>query len=181
MKPYLLCLNLNGMTRDGERRGQKILPLGAGELDLPLLKVIAASGYRGPIGIIGHTNDDVEQRLRDNLDGLDWLLPQLDGRPAGPKPKYRTLVAAAALTPTVASAAQGQASLSPAFGNALAGGLLVKSDAQFRELPLTIELRAKLNSANGFNILVACDPKASAEHWELYTYSGSGEIGRAHV
>ena len=174
MKPYLLCLNLNGMTRDGERRGQKILPLGAGELDLPLLKVIAASGYRGPIGIIGHTNDDVEQRLRDNLDGLDWLLPQLDGRPAGPKRKYRTLVAAAALTPTVASAAQGQASLSPAFGNALAGGLLVKGDAQFRELPLTIELRAKLNSANGFNILVACDPKASAEHWELYTYSGSG-------
>ena len=89
MKPHLLCLNLDGMMRDGERRGMKIQPLGAGELDLSLLKIIAASGYRGPIGIIGHTNDDVELRLRDNLDGLDWLVPQLDGKPAGPKPAPR--------------------------------------------------------------------------------------------
>lgn len=48
MKPHLLCLNLNGMTRDGEKRGQKILPLGSGELDLALLKLIRDSGYRGP-------------------------------------------------------------------------------------------------------------------------------------
>ncbi len=26
-------------------------------------------------------------RRHDHLDGLDWLLPQLDGQPAGPKPK----------------------------------------------------------------------------------------------
>lgn len=89
MKPYLLCLNLDGMMRDGEKRGMKIQPLGQGELDLSLLKIIAASGYRGPIGIIGHTNDDVELRLRDNLEGLDWLAPQLDGKPAGPKPAAR--------------------------------------------------------------------------------------------
>lgn len=91
MTPYLLCLNLNGMNTDGDKKGQKILPLGAGEHDLSLLKIIATSKYQGPIGIIGHTNDDVEQRLQDNLDGLDWLLPQLEGKPAGPKPKYRTL------------------------------------------------------------------------------------------
>ena len=104
MKPHLLCLNLNGMTRDGEKRGQKILPLGSGELDLSLLKLIRDSGYRGAIGIIGHTNDDVEQRLRDNLDGLDWLLPQLDGKPPGPKPKYRTTTRAGDLqSPSVAS------------------------------------------------------------------------------
>jgi hypothetical protein len=90
MKPYLFCLNLNGMTTDGDRKGKKILPLGAGEHDVALLKIIRASGYRGPIGIIGHTSDDVEQRLQDNLDGLDWLLPQLDGKAAGPRPKYRT-------------------------------------------------------------------------------------------
>lgn len=89
MKPYLLCLNLDGMMRDGEKRGMKIQPIGQGELDLSLLKIIAASGYRGPIGIIGHTNDDVELRLRDNLEGLDWLVPQLDGKPAGPKPTAR--------------------------------------------------------------------------------------------
>src|SRR5207245_2407886 len=46
----------------------------------------------GPIGILGHTMDDAEDRLRDNLDGLDWLLPQLAGKPAGPRPKPRTPV-----------------------------------------------------------------------------------------
>lgn len=89
MKPYLLCLNLNGLTRDGDKRGMKIQPVGQGELDLPMLKIIAASGYRGPIGIIGHTNDDVELRLRDNLEGLEWLVPQLNGQSAGPKPTPR--------------------------------------------------------------------------------------------
>jgi hypothetical protein len=91
MKPYLLCLNLNGMTRGGDQRGEKILPLGQGELDLPLLRAIRDSGYHGPIGIIGHTEDDVELRLRDNLDGLDWLVPQLDGDPAGRRPRPRTM------------------------------------------------------------------------------------------
>lgn len=90
MLPYLLCVNLNGMTRDGDQRGQKILPLGEGEFDVPLLTQLSRSGYAGPIGIIGHTQDDVEQRLRDNLDGLHWILPQLDGKPAGPKPSLRT-------------------------------------------------------------------------------------------
>ncbi len=88
MKPYLLCLNLNGMSYP--KNGPKILPLGAGEHDVKLLKIIRDSGYRGPIGILGHTNDDVEQRLQDNLDGLDWLLPQLAGKKTGPRPKYRT-------------------------------------------------------------------------------------------
>jgi hypothetical protein len=86
MQPYLLCLNLNGMSA----KGPKILQLGAGEADVKLLNIIAASGYGGPVGIIGHTGDDVEMRLRDNLDGLDWILPQLSGKPAGPRPKYRT-------------------------------------------------------------------------------------------
>ena len=180
MLPYLHCLNLNGMTRDGEKRGQKILPLGSGELDLALLKIIRDSAYRGPIGIIGHTNDDVEQRLRDNLDGLDWLLPQLNGQPAGPKPKYRTLAAvkadAPAAQPRLAAnnVPAGQPSLAAAFGKALAGGMLVEGKAAYRELPLTVELRAKLNSKGGFNILVASDVKASAEHWELYSYANSG-------
>ena len=89
MKPYLLCLNLNGLTRDGDQRGLKIQPLGQGELDLPMLRIIAASGYRGPLGIIGHTQDDVELRLRDNLEGLNWLVPQLTGAPAGPRPVPR--------------------------------------------------------------------------------------------
>lgn len=90
MLPHLWCLNLNGMVKDGDKVGKKILPLGQGERDLALLRTIRDSGYRGPIGILGHTMDDAEERLRDNLDGLDWLLPQLDGKTPGPRPKLRT-------------------------------------------------------------------------------------------
>ncbi len=92
MKPYLKAINLNGMDPGGDRVGRKILPLGQGSRDLELLRTIRDSGYRGPIGILGHTMDDAEQRLRDNLDGLDWLVPQLDGKPPGPRPKPRTPV-----------------------------------------------------------------------------------------
>jgi sugar phosphate isomerase/epimerase len=90
MRPHLLALNLNGMVPDGEKLGKKILPLGVGTLDLKVLRDIAASGYAGPIGILGHTQDDAEARLQDNLDGLAWLRPQLAGTPAGPFPKLRT-------------------------------------------------------------------------------------------
>jgi hypothetical protein len=90
--PYLYAINLNGSDRDGERLGRKILPLGQGELDLELLRVVAASGHRGPIGILGHTEDDAELRLQDNLDGLTWLADQLTGDSAGPRPQPRTFV-----------------------------------------------------------------------------------------
>jgi len=93
MRPYLKAINLNGMDDGGDKVGRKILPLGQGERDLELLRIIRDSGYRGPIGILGHTEDDAEARLRDNLDGLDWLLRQLDGKPPGPQPKPRTPVA----------------------------------------------------------------------------------------
>jgi putative heme-binding domain-containing protein len=110
MKPYLLALNINGMDRDGDRQGRKILPLGQGTLDLDLLRVIRDSGYRGPIGILGHTMDDAEARLRDNLDGLDWLVPQLEGKAPGPRPTPRTPVPPRpAAKPTAAAPATGSA------------------------------------------------------------------------
>jgi sugar phosphate isomerase/epimerase len=77
MKPHLLALNLNGMTRDGERTGKKILPLGQGDLDLQLLRTIRDSGWRGLIGILNHTSEDAEVRLRTNLEGLDRLVAEL--------------------------------------------------------------------------------------------------------
>jgi quinoprotein glucose dehydrogenase len=105
MRPHLLCLNLNGMTRGGDKHDQKILPLGQGEMDLSLLRIIRDSGYRGPIGILNHTDHDAEARLLDNLEGLQWLLPQLDGNPAGPAQKLRTFTPAAATKPSQAAAA----------------------------------------------------------------------------
>jgi putative heme-binding domain-containing protein len=90
LRPYLLCLNLNGMTVGGDQQGDKILPLGAGDADLELLAIVRDSGYNGAIGIIGHTQDDVALRLQDNLDGLDWLWRQLADPASGPRPRYRT-------------------------------------------------------------------------------------------
>lgn len=90
MKPYLRFLNLNGMDRHGERAGRKILPLSAGEEDLVVLRTIARSGWRGPVGILNHTDEDAEGRLLDNLDGLDWLARQLPGDAPVARPKWRT-------------------------------------------------------------------------------------------
>ncbi len=91
MRPHLYALNLNGMAKGGDKVGKKILPLGQGEEDLRLLKIIRDSGYAGPIGLIGHTMDDVEERLKDNLDGLVWLVPQLAGKTPAAKPTPRTM------------------------------------------------------------------------------------------
>jgi hypothetical protein len=89
MKPRLLALNLNGMEDGGDRKGRKILPIGAGARDRELLKRIRESGWRGPVGVLGHTMDDAELRLLDNLDGLTWALGDLDGKPLNP-PAWRT-------------------------------------------------------------------------------------------
>ncbi|MDA1164501.1 MAG: TIM barrel protein [Planctomycetota bacterium] len=161
MKPYLLCLNLNGMTHDGEARGQKILPLGEGELDVSLAKTIRNSGYAGPIGIIGHTQDDVEQRLQDNLDGLDWIVPQLDGKAAGSKPTPRTWSPqSTALVPTAASIP----------------GVILQGKAEYRSPPITVEARVTLPDRSNYNIVVASDTKSSGAHWEIFSQRGSGAL-----
>ena len=91
LKPYLKCVSLNGMVPKGDQQGKKILPIGAGTEDLKLMNIIRDSGYTGPIAILGHVHEvDVEERLKDNLDGLNWLKAQLDGQPAATRPNYRT-------------------------------------------------------------------------------------------
>jgi sugar phosphate isomerase/epimerase len=72
MKPYLLCINLNGMN-DGAT--PKILELSHGQHDRLMLKTLIESGYDGPVGILDHRSElDSEIALRANLDGLDWLI-----------------------------------------------------------------------------------------------------------
>jgi sugar phosphate isomerase/epimerase len=71
MLPYLTCVNLSGVTRNGP----KILTLGEGEEDVAIIKMIKESGYSGPIGILGHVaSEDVELVLTRNLNGLKKLL-----------------------------------------------------------------------------------------------------------
>lgn len=160
VKPYLLCLNLNGMATNGDQVGKKILPLGEGEHDVRLTKIIRDSGYEGPIGIIGHTQDDVEQRLLDNLEGLEWVLPQLDGKPAAPKPKLRTY-----------DPAKNASSIG---GNV--GGTLLTGDAAYRQPPITVEARVTLPRKDVYNIIVASDAKPSGTHWEIFSMNGSGVL-----
>lgn len=154
MKPHLLCLNLNGMTTEGDKHGKKILPLGEGEHDVALLKMIRNSGYVGPIGIIGHTQDDVEQRLQDNLDGLEWIRPQLDGAPPTPKPKLRTW--------------------SLKKNSSKVSAIQFEGRPEYRNPPITVECRITLPRRDVYNILVASDIKKSGAHWELFSMVQSG-------
>jgi hypothetical protein len=95
MEPYLLCLNINGMVRDGDKHGKLIVTLAQGDHELAMLRVVAQSGWRGPIGILCHREDaDAELVLADNLEGLDWLKQELT-KPGsgGPRPKPRAVSA----------------------------------------------------------------------------------------
>lgn len=65
------------------------------------------------------------------------------------------------------------------FGKALdarQGVVATRGRTEFFRAPLTVECWARVDSRAGFNILVANNPKESSEHWELYTYAGSGEF-----
>ena len=74
MKPHLYCLTVNGMRQGGP----KILTVGQGDNDRALLDAIRQSGYAGPIAILNHREEvDAEQGLRENIDGIKGLLPQL--------------------------------------------------------------------------------------------------------
>ena len=74
MLPYLSTININGMRVNGP----KILTLGEGDRELEMLRTIVASGYEGPIGILGHTEgEDIGPVLERNLKGLEELKKQL--------------------------------------------------------------------------------------------------------
>lgn len=70
MLPYLRAINIDGMKPEGP----KIIPIGQGTHETDMLKLVIESGYDGPIGILGHVDDeDVEVVLARNLAGLRAL------------------------------------------------------------------------------------------------------------
>lgn len=84
LAPYLLCLNLNGMADASAVQGMtnKILPIGSGQHEAAMVRVVRESGYRGPIGILDHRSElDAELSLRQNLEGLAGLLKELPPQP----------------------------------------------------------------------------------------------------
>ncbi|MCK4921750.1 MAG: hypothetical protein KAS71_11945 [Bacteroidales bacterium] len=79
MKPFLLCLNLNGMADpelvNEETHENMILPLGTGKNEAEMIRIVIESGYDGPVGIIGHIEtQDVALSLTNNLNGLKKIL-----------------------------------------------------------------------------------------------------------
>jgi sugar phosphate isomerase/epimerase len=77
MKPHLLTLNLNGMVKDGDKEGKKILPIGDGDKEREMIEVALASGWKGPVGILCHLDQDAEVILKGNLDGLEKVRARL--------------------------------------------------------------------------------------------------------
>ena len=74
MNPYLLAVNLNGMNAEGP----KLLPIGQGREEARMIRQLQASDYRGPIGILGHVEDeDVKLVLERNMEGLDQIVSDL--------------------------------------------------------------------------------------------------------
>lgn len=70
IKNYLRAVNINGMKLN---RG-KIIPVGKGDRELNMIKLLIKHEYKGPIGIIGHTeNADVKEILTENLKGVNKI------------------------------------------------------------------------------------------------------------
>lgn len=68
--PHLLCVNLNGMEKDGE----KILPIGMGDYERDMIRELQRLNYTGPWGILGHVRGgDAKEVLEKNLAGLHSL------------------------------------------------------------------------------------------------------------
>ncbi|MBL8817771.1 MAG: hypothetical protein JNL58_17225 [Planctomyces sp.] len=75
LKPWLICLNLNGMN---DRAEPKILPIGSGKHEQSLIRIIHELNYTGPVGIIDHREElDAEESLRQNLSGLPGILKEV--------------------------------------------------------------------------------------------------------
>ena len=75
LKPHLVAVNLNGM----HSKGPKIASLGKGDKEKDMIDIIYKSGWRGPVGIIGHNrSEDVKLTLQKNLDGLDSILKEIE-------------------------------------------------------------------------------------------------------
>jgi azurin len=170
MQAYLLAVNLNGMEINGDAKGRKILYLGEGDQELPMMRIIEESGWFGPVGVLDHREDsDSEISVRNNLRGLAWLRKELAKPGSGgprPRPASAVPVKSAKLVPG-------------RFGMALdaaQGGLLLEGSDEWRSAPITVEAWAKLRNPAAFNVVVASDCKTSGEHWELYSYAGAGDF-----
>lgn len=70
--PYLLSLNIAGL-KSGDT--QKFYRTGEGDVELEMIRTVAQSPYKGPVGIINHDMDeDAAVGLQAEIDGLRTIL-----------------------------------------------------------------------------------------------------------
>jgi len=70
LMPYLWCVNLNGMKKNGP----KIITIGQGNLEKEMIQHLLDLNYKGPFGILGHVKGgDPEIILQKNNEGLRQL------------------------------------------------------------------------------------------------------------
>lgn len=74
MQCYVVAVNITGMVQGGE---ESIIPPGQGDHELEMLRIISASGWRGPVGVIAEQGGDAEITLGNGLLGVDWLRKEL--------------------------------------------------------------------------------------------------------
>lgn len=171
LKPYLICLNLNGMKSGAD---PKILTLSQGDHELGMLRTVIDSGYSGPVGIIDHRNEmDTKVALSNNLKGLEWLRQEIVETGSGGKRPLLPDVSFQAKESAVPEKLETVPSLNEKFGTALSSSIMASGNTDWREPPITVECRAKL-SGSDHHILVASDPKKSAAHWEIFAMRGDG-------
>jgi hypothetical protein len=138
-----------------------------------------------------HKFDPIPQsdyyRLKAVFDGVDHgnrplLTPgeqRAHGRAVAPlQARVRELLSA--LQQAEASAGLSAAQLTEGrFGRGLdarRGRYALPSRPDYHTPPLTVECWARVAGKAGFNVLVANGLKESGDHWEIYTYAGSGEF-----
>jgi sugar phosphate isomerase/epimerase len=70
--PHLMAVNLMGLKNEDP---VKVVPIGQGDSEAEMIRIVRASKYRGPIGIINEdTAPDAEVGLTMNVDGLKTIL-----------------------------------------------------------------------------------------------------------
>ncbi len=79
---HVVAVNVTGMHWEG----QEVYP-SQGDSELEMMRVILASGWQGPVGLIAEKGGDAETTLRNYLTGLDWLAAELKSPGSGgPRP-----------------------------------------------------------------------------------------------
>ncbi len=78
--PHLMAVNLMGLQNGNP---VKVVPIGEGDAEAEMMRVMRESTYRGPVGIINEdTAPDAEVGLRMNMDGLKKIVKEQSDKAA---------------------------------------------------------------------------------------------------